>query len=292
MTTPCKAFRKSDFQPCQKHARNGHHTCYSHRNFYTKPYWKNLFCSLDSPYLPVGLDYSQTSTLGRIEAAVVYALENNLVVLTQEDCASLPCPSPREFHLQQRSAVDLWTLLVRSGKVDPTWNVPLTKFAIFTFARMRLPSLLDIAPSLDKRLGAFLTHEKVEAHKFLENVLGYLFLLLRTRHFSEDVKKEAFRFVIREFTEHPSFKESLFMQGSALTEQLQKIPVDLLSEEWKTTLRTLIVNEVMPKRQEVKTFHHSYVEIFKEELVMKVFHPNRVEKWLEEGGFELLDMMF
>lgn len=293
MTSPCKAFRKSDFQPCQKHARNGHSTCHSHRNFYTKPYWKALFFSLDSPYLPIGLDYPQTSNLGRIQTAIVYALENNLVVLTQEDCASIACPSPRQFHLPQKSAVDLWTILVRTGKVRPSWNIPLTKFTIFTFARMRLPYLLDIAPTLDKRLGAFLEHPSVEPHKVLENVLGYTFLLLRTRlSLADSVKEDTFRFIIREFTEHSSFKRSLFLPPSNLTKELEKISLDLISNEWRTFLTNAIVNSVLAKRSEVKDFHHNYVEIFKEELVMKVFHPSRVEKWLEEGGFELLEMLF
>jgi hypothetical protein len=30
----------------------------------------------------------------------------------------------------------------------------------------------------------------------------------------------------------------------------------------------------------------------KEELMMKVYHPSRVEKWLDIGGFDLLEMMF
>ena len=30
----------------------------------------------------------------------------------------------------------------------------------------------------------------------------------------------------------------------------------------------------------------------KEEIVAKAFHPKRVERWLEEGGWELVNMMF
>jgi len=292
MATACKAFRKSDFQPCQKQARNGHHTCYSHRNFYSKPYWKNLFFSLDSPYLPLGVGYSKESVVGRIEAAVVYALENNLVVLTQEDCATISCPPPQQFHFQQQTAVDLWTILVRTGKVDPTWNIPLTKFCIYTFAKMRLPYLLDVAPSLDKRLGAFLECPKIEPHKFMENVIGYLSLFLAQRNYPDTIKKETIQYVIREFTEHPAFKRSLFLPSEILTQEIQRIPANLLTEEWRHYLTNIIVQDVRTKRQDVKAFHHQYVENFKEELVMKVFHPNRVEKWLEEGGFELLDMMF
>jgi hypothetical protein len=31
--------------------------------------------------------------------------------------------------------------------------------------------------------------------------------------------------------------------------------------------------------------------IFKEDLVAAVWHPRRVEKWLEAGGFELLEAL-
>ena len=30
----------------------------------------------------------------------------------------------------------------------------------------------------------------------------------------------------------------------------------------------------------------------KEEIVMKVYHPRHVERWLETGGWNLVDMMF
>lgn len=38
------------------------------------------------------------------------------------------------------------------------------------------------------------------------------------------------------------------------------------------------------------TYHHT--RRMKERLVATVFHPSRVEKWLESGGYDLLDMMF
>lgn len=292
MTSHCNAFRKSDLQPCKKHSRNGHTTCSSHANFYTKANWTNLFFSLDSPYLPTGLDYPQTSLVGRIQAAIVYALENRLVVLTKEDCATISCPPPEQFYQHQRNAIDLWTILVRTGKVDPRWNLPLTKFAIFTFAMMRTPLVIDIAPPLEKRMGAFLNHPSLEVSKLLENVLAYLSVLMRARLYPEGLVEAAYQFVVNEFTEHPSFKGSLFLSDSILTENINKIPANLITPERREFLRTLIINSTKNKRQDVKAFHHNYVETFKEELVMNVFHPRKVEKWLEEGGFELLDMMF
>lgn len=292
MQPPCSAFRKSDLQPCKKYARNEHHTCSSHRNFYTKANWTKLFFSLGSPFLPTGLDYPETCTVGRIQAAITFALENNLVVLTEEDCATIACPSPQRFHIHQRNAVDLWTILVRSGKVNPRWNAPLTKFAIFTFAMMRTPLVLDIAPSLQDRLGAFLHHPSLEPHKILENVLAYLFCIIRDRGYPESFKEGAYQLVIHEFTDHPSFKGSLFLANSSLTGNLDKIPSTLITKEKREFLQTLLINTVNEKRKDAKAFHHNYVETFKEELVMKVFHPTKVSRWLDEGGFELLDMMF
>jgi len=34
------------------------------------------------------------------------------------------------------------------------------------------------------------------------------------------------------------------------------------------------------------------MNIHKEGIVMNVYHPKNVERWLNEGGYELLDMMF
>lgn len=251
-----------------------------------------MFFSLDSPYLPTGVGYEQTTLVGRIEAAILYALANHLVVLTQADCAALPCPPPNQFIEQGPHAVDLWTILVSSGKVNPTWNMPLTKFAIFTFARMRTPFVIDVAPSLEKRLGVFLQHPSVLSHKVLENVLAYLHCLIRHKPYPESFKQGAYRLVIHEFTDHPSFKGSLFLSDACLTENLKIIPQNLITDEQRSFLIGSLLTAVHGKRKDAKDFHHNRVEIFKEELVMKVFHPTQVERWLEEGGFELLEMMF
>ncbi len=288
----CNAFRKSDLQPCQNHARHGRTTCSSHKHFYNKDQWKQIFFSLESPLLPTGVGYEQTTLVGRIEAAIIYALKNNLVVLTEADCAAIQCPPPNQFNAHGPTAVDLWTILVSSGKVSPAWNMPLTKFAIFTFAKMRKPFVIDVAPSLERRLGVFLSHPVVNAHKVLENVLAYLHCLIRGNPYPESIKQAAYRFVIDEFTDHPSFRGSLFLSDTFLTENLQKLPANLITEGQRTFLIDTILTAVKGKRQTMKAFHHGRVEIFKEELVAKVFHPSRVEKWLEEGGFELLEMMF
>lgn len=251
-----------------------------------------MFFSLESPFLPTGVGYEQTTLVGRIEAAILYALANCLVVLTQADCSAIPCPPPNQFNAHGPTAVDLWTILVSSGKVSPTWNMPLTKFAIFTFAKMRTPFLNDVAPSLERRLGVFLSHPLVNAHKVLENVLAYLHCLIRNKPYPESLKQEAYRLVIDEFTDHPSFKGSLFLSDSCLTENLKIVPSDLMRDEQRSFLINTLLTTVKGKRQDMKTFHHMRVEAFKEELVMKVFHPTRVERWLEEGGFELLEMMF
>ncbi len=288
----CNAFRKSDLQPCQNHARHGHTTCSSHKHFYNKDQWKRMFFSLDSPFLPTGVGYEQATLVGRIETAILYALANCLVVLTQADCAAIPCPPPNQFNAHGPTAVDLWTILVSSGKVSPTWNMPLTKFAIFTFAKMRTPFLIDVAPSLERRLGVFLSHPAVYVHKVLENVLAYLHCLIGNYPCPESLKQGAYRLVVDEFTDHPSFGGSLLLSDSCLTENLNNIPKKLISDEQRAFLINIVLTAVKGKRQDMKAFHHTRVEIFKEELVMKVFHPTRVEKWLEEGGFELLDMMF
>jgi hypothetical protein len=40
-----------------------------------------------------------------------------------------------------------------------------------------------------------------------------------------------------------------------------------------------------------KTRTQERSQIIKEELIAKALHPNRVERWLEIGGFELLDTL-
>lgn len=252
-----------------------------------------MFFSLDSPYLPTGVGYEQTTLVGRIEAAIQYSLTNDLIVLTPADCAGIPCPPPERFHLLQApTAVDLWTILVSTGKVNPTWNMPLTKFALFTFAQMRTPLVLDVAPSLQKRLGAFLEHPSMVPYKVLENVLAYLHCLVRHRNYPETLKEYAYQTVIHEFTDHPTFKGSLFLCNSLLTENILRIPPTIITDERRKFLIDSILTVVKGKQQDMKTFHRHHVGTFKEELVMKVFHPTKVEKWLEQGGFELLEMMF
>jgi hypothetical protein len=288
----CVAFRKTDCAPCQNFARNGYSTCSSHKRYYDKEHWKQLFFSLDSPLLPTGLDYPQTSTPGRIQAAVQYAIENNLVVLTQEDCAEIPCPPPGRFSEIQRSAVDLWTILVRTGKVNPRWNNTLTKFTLFTFALMREPSILDIAPPLEKHLGSFLRHPNMCPQNLLMNVLAFEYLICRRKRYSEESKDFAYKFILQEFLSHEGFNDCLLLSNEVLLKNLETCPETLIPQEIKKKFQTFLTSSIAPFRKNKRAFHHEHVEKFKEELTMVVFHPDRVGTWLKEGGWDLVESMF
>jgi hypothetical protein len=292
MTALCSAFRNDDLRPCKKHAMHGRSVCSSHRTFYRKDKWTALFCRLDSPFLPTGLGYPQETLLGRIETAITFALTHSLVVLTEEDCATIACPPPGRFNRARHSTVDLWTLLVQSGKVNAFWNINLTRFAIFTFAKMRTPLFFDIAPSLESRLGGFLKDETIKPYILLDYVLIYLDYLMRRQEYSEPLKVQAYKSVLHEFLEHPSFKGSLFLSDTMLTESISDMPYEFVTKENQDFLIRSITEAVAHQRAKIKMIHHNHVETFKEELVMKVFHPTKVSRWLDEGGFELLEMMF
>ncbi len=292
MTSRCCAFLKDDLHPCKKNALKGKNVCHSHRNFYKKQNWLDMFCRPDSKHLPTGFGYPSSTYFGRLEETILYALENNLIVLTQEDCAAFPSPPPNEWVNPQLTLVDLWTILVKSGKVSPHWNKPLTKLAMFTFAGMRMPNVLDIAPSLDDRIGCFLNHRTLNPYNLLLNVLGCQHVLMKFKEFSSKEKSIAFAHVIQEFVRHPAYQPCLLLSTSLLTQNLYTLPEKTMSKDVRGILVDAITSVVKPEREKLKKFHHTRAELFKEELVAKAFHPKRVEKWLEEGGQELLDMMF
>jgi hypothetical protein len=266
--------------------------CHSHRFYYSKANWMEMFCRLESKHLPTGFGYPPHTYFGRLEHVIRYAIENNLVTLTREDCAAFPVPPPNEWVEQRPTLVDLWTILVSTGKVNPHWNQGLTKMAMFTFAQMRMPSVLDVAPSLDARLGCFLTHASMNPYNLLLNVLGYQHVLMKFRTMSATLKRAAALYVIHEFVRHPAFQPCLLLADSLLTQNLYTLPEKTMSKEERARLVDAITDCVQPLRRDIKAFHHARVELFKEELVAKAFEPKRVEKWLEEGGFELLEMMF
>lgn len=292
MANRCCAFRKSDLHTCKNYAKYGTRVCSSHRNFYTKRIWMKMFCDIHSNYCPTGFGYLPNTSLGRIEHAIRFAIENDLIVLTEEDCASLHCEPAEQWHRTLPTLVDLWTILVSTGKVNPHWHEQLTKLTLFTFAKLRDPVLADVFPSLDGKLGPFLENPYLNPHNIMINVLGFLYARLRRRRYPMEIQKDTYKYVIHEFVTHPSFKPSLLLADSFLTQKLYEIKESVLPNEHLNLLVDLIHKAVKPLRAEVKQTHHNRVEIFKEELVAKAFHPSRVERWLNEGDFALLEMMF
>ena len=249
-----------------------------------------MFCDIRSPYCPTGFGYPRNTTLGKIEHVISYSIENDLVVLTKEDCESLYCAPPNEWRFLNPTLVDLWTILVKTGKVNPHWNTGLTKLALYTLAKLRDPSISDVYPSFDKRIGPFLSHPALSPHNLLTSTLILLCVLLKRKRYPEPVEQKTYKHIICEFLDHPSFKPCLLLADSHLSQNLYNMPTTY--DQTRNTLVAILLSELKSRRQAEKTTLKQRANIFKEELVAKAFHPTRVERWLNEGGFDLIEMMF
>jgi hypothetical protein len=56
--------------------------------------------------------------------------------------------------------------------------------------------------------------------------------------------------------------------------------------------QTKVVPLLKRRAPQLKRAKKMRLDPLKEELVSVVYHPDNVSRWLEEGGYELLDMMF
>ncbi len=296
MPSPCCAFRASDLQPCANSKRPGSDVCHAHRNFYDKAAWLKRFASLDSPLLLTGLVFGENTMLARIEHVVEYSLNTGKIVLTEEDVAAFEYP---EFGHWVRNhpitLVDLYTVMVRTGKVNPRWNRNLLQLCFATYAKMYAWEMREMLPSLETRIGPFLRYPGEKPHELVMALLVLQRAFLECRHARVPERQHIPDIMNRQLAEECFATEPVKHTALYSTEEwmriLQKKASSVHNYNVEPSMKVILTDVISQHRDDAKKEIRQRMDPLKRDLMEAAWHPRRVEAWLDAGGFELLEMM-
>lgn len=277
----CAAFRLSDLAPCGCRPKAGSDLCSNHQNFYEKEIWIERFLSRNSTKFLLGIDYPEHTFTRRIQNVVEHSLNSGRIVLTKDDIKRLP---------DNRDYADIFTVMVKTGKINPTWNKRLVEHSVRVAMRGLSPHLLDLhLPVLEQRIVPFLRSPFLNDRQFYIVIVSCL--LCYRKNLEQVAAVDAVRYMenfVRELLNHPVMEERI-LTGSDYIKGLARAH----TEEWNTTLLdTGFLDMLRQKQTALKAQKRARMMPHKEGIVKTVFHPDKVERWLEEGGEELVDMMF
>ena len=286
MPTPCCAFRISDLRPCANTAREGSDVCHAHRAFYNKASWLKRFASLNSPLLLTGLVFGENTMLARIEHVVEYSLKEGKIVLTKKDVAALPSPT-FDTWVRNRppfvTLVDLYTVMVRTGKVDPRWNRNLLQLSLATYAKMYAWETRDMLPNFETRIGPFLRYPGEKPHELVMILLVLQRAFLQARHMRAAERRHIPDIMSRQLAEECFKTEPVKRTALYSTEEwmriLQKKASAVHNYNVEPSVKAILTDVLSKHRTDAKKEIRLGMDPLKRDLIEATWHPSRFEAW-------------
>lgn len=277
----CQAITKNHYRPCANKARTGHDSCASHKTFFQKDVWVKRFLYAQNNE-HVLLEYPEDTSAGRLEKHVRETLASGRFSLTEQDVKNIPT---------QDTCSDVFFLLCSLPQVDPKWNKRLLLSSLnyyFNLHRYLSESgQLDNPYSLHRtRIAPILNNPNMTFGQTLK-------FMLKIKQKKEYTQALAHLPV----GGHQSVFDALFLdyKGEYIWYSDEFLTSALVPEE-STQLHEYFKTQVLPqlkrRAKQIRQAKRVTLDPIKEQLVAKVYHPKNVERWLNEGGWELLDMMF
>jgi hypothetical protein len=240
---------------------------------------------MNKRYLLQGLDYSPTSSMGRIQHIIEFSINSGNIVLKETDIMAMEYVLKSTWNKPHDSLTDLFTVLCGTGKILPKWNKRNLKHAVYNYMKMYTnKDLEDCMPSMEKRLGRFLENPATSPRLVFQTTFEYFNMLLLSKeslHWRVSIKMMHEKF-IKEALSLPQMRSHLLLSD----ERLVSYVLDP-SEEYMIMIRNL--SHVY--RDNEKALHKQRMSKHKEGIAMIVWHPDNVERWFRMGGHPLIDMM-
>ena len=279
MEAVCKAITFRDYTPCKNMAMQGKETCSCHKKFYNREVWiKNFIKGQNRHGDTVLLGYTSTeSTMYRLEKHVHDVLTSGKVKVTKEDIASLPCSD---------SHVDIFLILCELPYVNPEWNKSLLLRSISYYYNMaRILSPTPLLPLQRVRLDPMRNNKNMGFARTLKYMLKLKDKREKTGVLMHQADTTPYEQIIQAYFTDYNHAYSWYSEEALVSLIL---PHNVCPKYFNLTVIPLLKQNGKQVRRAKKTF----MDPMKEEIVAKVFHPQNVERWFNEGGWDALEMMF
>jgi hypothetical protein len=224
-------------------------------------------------YLLQGIDYEETSSIGRIQRVIEYSLKSRKIILTEEDVAAMAVLPQDTWGQPSNSLMDVLIIASGTGMIKAHWNPQLLLQVLFTYTSIYInPSLIDVRPSLEPRFGRLLMDtnpELIFQRLFCSRYMERIYI-----HHPERIKD-----LLDAILSFPQMRSHLLLSASDVCNYFNPI------------FATILLPLLEAKRRAEMDILKRRVRVYKEGIAMRVYHPRNVERWLDTGGWDLIAMI-
>jgi hypothetical protein len=226
----------------------------------------------------LGLDYPQTSSFGRKQKAIEDVIKSGKIVLTQEDIEQIP---------DHRDMYVIFMILSRFHHINPEWNVPLLYRSLKIFVGLRRRFQRDIYPSVTQYFGELLQNPLFPP----ERLVGWILRVKQLCPYYDSLEtsenarvefpliwNELFEMIDKRLALHSYLviaKRVLYKPNRATLDYYLETLVPLFKElrlQWRKEQR----ERLWPLKEHIAEF---------------VWHPTHVARWLDIGGWRLVNQI-
>ena len=278
METICCAKTYDTYLPCTKPTWRQTETCFAHRGAFSKAAWINKYLRRNVMHNILGLDYPQTSSFGRKQKAIEDVIKSGKIVLTQEDIEQIP---------DHRDMYVIFMILSRFHHINPEWNVPLLYRSLKIFVGLRRRFQRDIYPSVTQYFGELLQNPLFPP----ERLVGWILRVKQLCPYYDSLEtsenarvefpliwNELFEMIDKRLALHSYLviaKRVLYKPNRATLDYYLETLVPLFKElrlQWRKEQR----ERLWPLKEHIAEF---------------VWHPTHVARWLDIGGWRLVNQI-
>lgn len=262
--SPCQAMIQTgsgEIRQCNNKPRHGLDTCRVHKDFFRKDKWISKVLYGQAPILCSGCkNASSVFHANHIHTTI----QSGRVVLEKEDVKAIP---------SEDKYIDIFRLLCSSNCINPLWNIKLlvrttVHYTWLVAQGLNMPFYFD----------SILENENMTGLLVIRYFLPYWSVVPKVRPIIHCLIEQMFD------TNYKMLPIALYDEKYILNYLTQDNLTDV-----KEYVSEVLIPMMFKDKKKIKKLYRMRIDSLKEELMMKMWSPERIEAYQEKYGIFLLD---
>lgn len=272
------------FTKCNGTTKDETGLCYEHQDFFTPDTWMKDWLTHPRRDNVVLLGHQRGSVMRNLEDHIRYATKEKIRI--PEEFVRLIPALPKY--------TDLYLLLCENEYIDPLWNKNLLNLCFVEFLKRRKTTFAGYWPNIHTTFQSFLDNPQMGPAIFFFKFLPVLLKLKKQGEINPYYQNIEYKAVVDEFfsPEDDSRIEDLFYMCCLASKEYLASAAKCKDPMTREFFYESVYPYFEAKKKLIRQGRKEESDELKREIVENVYHPRNVERWLNTGGWDLLDMMF
>ena len=272
------------FTKCQRQTLGETQLCCAHQDFYNPETWTKDWLTHPRRDNVVVLGYQKGSVMRNLEDHIRYTTKEKIKI--SEEFVRLIPALPKY--------TDLYLLLCENEYIDPLWNKKLLNLCFAEFLKRRKATFAGYWPNIHTSFRCLLENPIMGPAIFFFKFLVILLKMKKQSTINAYYQDIDYKGIMDEFfsPEDETDIEDIFKSCCFASKEHLMFVAKCNDEVSREFFTTVVYPYFQAKKKEVRRERKEEFDDLKREIVENVYHPRNVERWLNTGGWDLLDMMF